>query len=192
VRQSLGLTDNFIIGWVGSFRKFHSLDLLVDAFKDASVSSRQAKLLLVGDGPERIRLQEKISAYGLNDRVIFLGNIPHSEIHAYISSFDVAVLPSQSDEGFHYSPLKLREFFAAGVPVIGSAVGDVKIVIEESDGGWLVPPGNKDSIAEMIVRLASDRSAVDSVGSKEREYALTEMGIFKQIRMIENYFGIRS
>jgi glycosyltransferase involved in cell wall biosynthesis len=190
VRKSLGITSDFVIGWVGSFRKFHSLDLLVEAFRDISTSIPQAKLMLVGDGPERIRLQDKIEYYELNDRVIFSGNVPHNEVPAYISSFDVAVLPSQSNEGFHYSPLKLREFFAAGVPVIASAVGDVKLVIEESNGGWLVPPGSKDSIAEMIERLEKDRAAINSAGSKARSYSLTEMGIFKQIRMIEEYFGI--
>jgi glycosyltransferase involved in cell wall biosynthesis len=191
VRKSLGLTDNFIIGWVGSFRKFHNLDLLVEAFRDASALLPHAKLLLVGDGPERIRLQEKVSTFGLKDRVIFSGNIPHNEIHDFISSFDVAVLPSHSNDGFHYSPLKLREFFAAGVPVIASAVGDVKLVIEESDGGWLVPPGSKDSITDMIVRVESDRLALHSAASRAKNYALTEMGISKQIRMIEAYFGIR-
>lgn len=190
VSYSLGLTDNFVIGWVGSFRKFHSLDLLVDAFKDVSAFIPQAKLLLVGDGPERIRLQEKIEGFGLNERVIFTGNVPHNEIHAYISSFDVAVLPAQSSEGFHYSPLKLREFFAAGVPVIASAVGDVKLVIEESNGGWLVPPGSKDSIAEMIMRIETNREVINSAGSNAKSYSLTEMGIAKQIRMIEDYFGI--
>lgn len=192
VRKSLGLTNDFVIGWVGSFRKFHSLDLLVEAFMDISTSIPQAKLFLVGDGPERIRLQEKINDFGLSEKVIFSGNVPHNEIHAYISSFDVAVLPSQSNEGFHYSPLKLREFFAAGVPVIASAVGDVKLVIEESNGGWLVPPGSKDSIAEMIVRIETNREAIDSAGSRARSYSLTEMGISKQIRMIEDYFGIRT
>lgn len=192
VRGSLGLTNSFVIGWVGSFRKFHSLDLLVEAFKNVSDSVPEAKLLLVGDGPERIRLQEKINGFGLNERVIFSGNVPHNEIHAYISSFDVAVLPSQANEGFHYSPLKLREFFAAGVPVIASAVGDVELVVEQSKGGWLVPPGSKDSIAEMIRRIEADPAAIDSAGSKARSYSLTEMGISKQIQMIEEYFGIRT
>jgi glycosyltransferase involved in cell wall biosynthesis len=191
VRKSLRVTDNFIIGWVGSFRKFHSLDLLVEAFRDVAIAIPQAKLMLVGDGPERMRLQEKVTGFELNDRVIFPGNIPHNEIAAYISSFDLAVLPSQSNDGFHYSPLKLREFFAAGVPVIASAVGDVKLVIEDSGGGWLVPPGSSGSIVDMIVKVESDRVAVDSAASKARKYAVTEMGISKQIKMIEDYFGIR-
>jgi glycosyltransferase involved in cell wall biosynthesis len=192
VRKSLELTNNFVIGWVGSFRKFHSLDLLIEAFKDVSSSIPLAKLLLVGDGPERIRLQEKVERFGLNERVIFSGNVPHNEIHSYISSFDLAVLPSKLNDEFHYSPLKLREFFAAGVPVVASAVGDVKLVIEESNGGWLVPPGSKDSIAEMILKLEKDQTAIKSAGSKALSYSLTEMGISKQIRMIENYFGIKS
>ncbi|SKB59438.1 Glycosyltransferase involved in cell wall bisynthesis [Salegentibacter salinarum] len=190
VRESLGLTNNFVIGWVGSFRKFHSLDLLVEAFLDVSSTMPEAKLLLVGEGPERLRLQEKVENYGLHDRVIFSGNVPHNEIHSYISSFDLAVLPSQSNEGFHYSPLKLREFFAAGVPVIASAVGDVETVVRESHGGWLVRPGSKEAITEMIGKIEKDRTARISAGEKAKSYAITEMGILKQIRMIEDYFGI--
>jgi glycosyltransferase involved in cell wall biosynthesis len=188
VRRSLGVTDNFVIGWVGSFRKFHSLDLLVDAFIDIASTMPAAKLLLVGDGPERIRLQEKTNALGLGDRIIFPGNIPNTEIASYISAFDLAVLPSQSNEEFHYSPLKLREFFAAGVPVIASAVGDVKQVIKESEGGWLVSPGSKEAIAEMILKVEADRPSMKSAAAKARNYASTEMGVKKQIQMIENYF----
>ncbi|GAB2770330.1 hypothetical protein GCM10010465_15170 [Actinomadura fibrosa] len=192
VRETFELNNNFVIGWVGSFRKFHSLDLLVEAFLDVSSTMSEAKLLLVGDGPERIRLQEKVESYGLNNRVIFSGNVPHSEIHSYISSFDLAVLPSQSKEGFHYSPLKLREFFAAGVPVIASAVGDVETVIKESNGGWLVPPGSKESIVEMIKKIQGDRASINEAGSKARSYSIEEMGISKQILMIEDYFGIKN
>jgi glycosyltransferase involved in cell wall biosynthesis len=189
-RNTLGLNNDFVIGWVGSFRKFHNLDLLIDAFEKISSSIPHAKLLLVGDGPERLRLSDKVDELGLNERIIFTGNVPHNEVNGYISSFDLAVLPSQSNDGFHYSPLKLREFFAAGVPVVASAVGDVKVVIEESDGGWLVPPGSRDSIAEMILRVESDRTELNLAGSRARNYAITEMGIKKQIQMIEDYFGI--
>ena len=189
LRKSLGLTNNFVIGWVGSFRKFHSLDILVEAFRDVSTSIPKAKLLLVGDGPERVRLQEKIESFGLNERVIFSGNVPHNEIHEYISSFDLAVLPSQSNEGFHYSPLKLREFFAAGVPVIASAVGEVETVIKQSNGGWLVPPGSKNSIVKMIEKMEADQAALAVASSRARSYSKTEMGISKQIRMIEDYFN---
>jgi len=189
-RNSLGLTNDFVIGWVGSFRKFHNLDLLIEAFDEISLLIPQAKLLLVGDGPERSRLQEKVDDLALNDRVIFTGNVPHNQVNEYISSFDLAVLPSQSNDGFHYSPLKLREFFAAGVPVVAAAVGDVKKVIEESRGGWLVLPGSKDSIAQKILLIASDREELDLAGTSARNYAITEMGIAKQIKMIEQYFQI--
>jgi glycosyltransferase involved in cell wall biosynthesis len=104
LRNSLGLLDNFVIGWVGSFRKFHSLDLLLDAFEKISSSIPHAKLLLVGDGPERLRLIKKAVNLGLSDRIFFTGNIPHNEVNAHIGSFDVAVLPSQSNEGCQSLP----------------------------------------------------------------------------------------
>ncbi|GAB3340887.1 hypothetical protein GCM10027429_28590 [Marivirga atlantica] len=190
VRNSLGLENSFVIGWIGSFRKFHSLDLLIGAFEYISSSKPNAKLLLVGDGPERLGLQEKVNELGLDERVIFTGNVPHNEVHNYISSFDLAVLPSNSNEGFHYSPLKLREFFAAGVPVIASAMGDVKHVIEDSNGGWLVEPKSKEAIGQMILDLEQDKESLMAASLRAREYAIKEMGVSKQIRMIEEYFGI--
>jgi hypothetical protein len=55
-----------------------------------------------------------------------------------------------------------------------------------------VPPGEKYAIAEEIVRVESDRAALDLTAANARKYALTEMGILKQIKMIEGYFGLRS
>jgi glycosyltransferase involved in cell wall biosynthesis len=163
---------------------------LIGAFEYISSSKPNAKLLLVGDGPERLGLQEKVNELGLEERVIFTGNVPHNEVHNYISSFDLAVLPSNSNEGFHYSPLKLREFFAAGVPVIASAMGDVKHVIEDSNGGWLVEPKSKEAIGQMILDLEQDKESLMAASLRAREYAIKEMGVSKQIRMIEEYFGI--
>ena len=191
VRKSLGLEKKFVIGWVGSFRKFHSLGLLLESFAEIASLIPEATLLLVGDGPERIGLAEKAVSLGIGNQVIFTGNIPHNEVSSYISSFDLAVLPAQSNEGFHYSPLKLREFFAAGVPVIASAVGDVKTVIEDSEGGWLVPPASTDEIAKMIRKLETNRDEIKLASLKAKNYAGTEMGITKQILMIEDYFGIK-
>lgn len=189
VRLSLGLKDAFVIGWIGSFRKFHSLDLLIDSFKDISSTIKNTKLMLVGDGPERLRLQEKVAHLGLQDQVVFTGNIPHSRVQDYICSFDIAVLPSYENEGFHYSPLKLREFFAAGVPVIASAVGDVKRVIQDSGGGWLVMPGKKEDIVEKVRNINSNRLMLESYSTNAKKYASEEMGIMKQILMVEDYLA---
>lgn len=191
VKDSLGLRNDTVFGWVGSFRKFHSLDLLIDSFQELTKSASKVKLLLVGDGAEKARLEEKVSKLGLINQVIFTGNIPHNEVDAYISSFDVAVLPAASDAGFHYSPLKLREFFAAGVPVIASAVGEVKAIIEQSKGGWLVPAGDKWAIAEMMKNIISSKEVVQDAGVSAKEYAETEMGISKQIDMIEEFFNLK-
>ena len=191
-RIELGLSENFVIGWVGSFRKFHNLDLLIDAFQKVAAMSPQAKLLLIGDGAERERIESRVADYGIQDRVIFTGMIPNNDVPDYIGSLDVAVLPSFSTDGFHYSPLKLREFFAAGVPVIASAVGEVQQVIEASGGGWLVPPGETDSIAEMIQTVQANPASRASASAKAQHYANIEMGVLKQIRMVEDYLGIKS
>ena len=73
--------------------------------------------MLIGDGPEaphvRERVKHRAGRCAGDD-----GAVPHSEVGPLMSTFDVAVLQARDGEGFHYSPLKLREYFAAGVPVV--------------------------------------------------------------------------
>jgi hypothetical protein len=69
-------------------------------------------------------------------------------------------------------------------------MGDVKHVIEDSNGGWLVEPKSKEAIGQMILDLEQDKESLMAASLRAREYAIKEMGVSKQIRMIEEYFGI--
>lgn len=124
-------------------------DLIV-AFREAleRTSGPPLRLLLVGDGPERARLMD--FAAPLGSKVLFTGHVtdPWELLHAA----DVFVLPSHS-EG---SPLVIFEAMAAGLPIAATAVGGVPETLEDGNTGLLVPPGEPDALADVLVRLASD------------------------------------
>ena len=98
LRNELKLGSRFVVGWVGSFRKFHALQHAVEAL--AKVDG--AHLLLVGDGPERTHIRELARNLGVVVR--FTGTIPHQEIPRYLAAMDVGLLLASPDQPFHYSP----------------------------------------------------------------------------------------
>ncbi|MDP1806243.1 MAG: glycosyltransferase, partial [Acidimicrobiales bacterium] len=118
-RQVLGLGDDFVVGWVGSFRAFHRVEQLIDA---AALVGR-VTLLLVGDGPERARLEQRAAAAGV--RAHFPGMVAHDELPSMLAAMDVGVVLAAPDVPFHYSPLKAAEYLAAGLPVVAPAVAQL-------------------------------------------------------------------
>ncbi|HWV57087.1 MAG TPA: glycosyltransferase family 4 protein [Longimicrobiales bacterium] len=183
-RAALGLGDAFVIGWVGTFRPFHALDLLLDSFEAVASAEPQCHLLLVGDGPMATHVRERVRAAGLENRVTFTGSVTHTQVGAYVAAFDVAVLQAQSAETFHYSPMKMREYMAAGVPVVGVDAGDVRRTITRSGAGWLVPAGDAAALAERLLQAARNPEGTAATGRIAAEFAARELGTVAEARRV--------
>ena len=116
-RRRLGLDGQFVVGWIGSFRRFHALEQAVDAVAGLDGTT----LLLVGDGPERARVERLARERGVAVRCT--GTVPHDEIPEHLAAMDVALVLASSERAFHYSPLKLAEYLAAGLAVVAPRAG---------------------------------------------------------------------
>ena len=119
-----------------------------------------AKLIIVGDGPERGRLQEAGGSFGLSERVIFTGQV--SNVKPYYYAADAFVLPSHS-EG---SPYVLLEAMAANLPIIATAVGGVPEMVEDNESALLVPPHDPRPMAEAIARVLADDELARRLAAK--------------------------
>jgi len=150
IRRRLGVDGRFVAGWIGSFRKFHSLEQAVDALAGLD----NATLLLVGDGPERARVEQLARARGVDVRAT--GTVAHDEIPAHIAAMDVALVLAAPDRSFHYSPLKLAEYLAAGVPVIAPRVGELPAQLHDGVDAVLVPAGDRAALAAALLRLRDE------------------------------------
>src|SRR5205807_28104 len=126
-------------------------DLIV-AFAELSLKHRDlnCKLVIVGDGPERASLESAARASGLDDKIIFTGQV--AEVSPFYAIADVFVLPSHS-EG---SPNVLLEAMTARVPVVATAVGGVPEIVKDNESALLVPAGNPVKLAAAIERVLSD------------------------------------
>jgi glycosyltransferase involved in cell wall biosynthesis len=156
LRERYGLNGSLVLGFSGTLKPWHGVQHLLAAMARLRDTGLQAELLLIGDGPERENLAEQAQGLGLAARVHFAGAVAHEEMGAFLAACDVLVAPYGPMEDHWFSPLKVAEYRAMGVPVIASAIGQMADSLGEAQGVLLVPPGDEKSLAEAIAALASD------------------------------------
>jgi len=150
VRAELGLEGRSVIVSVGRLVRGKGHRYLVDAMTIVAQRHPNAALVLVGDGPERGRLEQQVGDLALTDRVCFAGKRP--DIPALLAMSALFVLPSFS-EGI---PIALIEAMAAGTPVVATAVsGNLDVVVDERHGR-LVPPGDARELCDAICTTLDD------------------------------------
>lgn len=164
VRRRFHLDDRFVVGFVGTFKRWHGADLLLTAFQALHANDPWTQLLLVGDGPLRASLEAQVRELELAGAVTFAGEILHEEVPRHLAAMDVVVAPYPAIEDFYYSPLKLLEYLAAGRAVIASRIGQVAEIITSGHNGLLVAPGDTGALAAALQRLRSDSTLRDTLG----------------------------
>jgi glycosyltransferase involved in cell wall biosynthesis len=171
-RRELGWTDGeVVIGFVGGLRPWHGGLDLAAAFIRLAASHPKARLLIVGDGPERGPMEALIADADLSDRAHFLGIVSHDAVPSYLASMDIAVAPYRPEDAFYFSPLKLFEYMAAGKPIVASALGQIEEVIADGVNGALVDPSDSDALVGGIGRLIDDGAMRQRLGSRARRSA---------------------
>jgi glycosyltransferase involved in cell wall biosynthesis len=110
------------------------------------------RLVIIGEGPLRSSLERQAREMGVASRVFFMGRLAPSEVAGCLAAADLFVLNS-TYEGL---PHVVLEAFAAGVPVVATAVGGVPEVVQHGQNGWLVTPGQDTALREAVQRLISD------------------------------------
>ena len=166
VRASLGIGPGLVIGWAGSFRPFHALDQLVRA----AATVPGATLLMVGDGPERARLEEAAASLGV--KAVFTGMVAHDDLPRLLAAMDLAVVLGRVGEPFHYSPLKLAEYLAAGLPVVAPAVPQLTDRLVPDRDAVFFPLGDVDGLTVALRRLATDPALLAGLAARAREIAV--------------------
>ena len=126
-----------------------------------------ARLTVIGDGPERASLARQVLDGGLQDRVDFRGRVDDSVLKESYAATDVFVLPSILDTRGDTEGLGvvLLEAMSYGVPVVGSEIGGITDIIEDGESGLLVPPADPDQLARALERLALDPALAASLGA---------------------------
>jgi len=164
IREDCGCTEKtLLLGCFGRLSSEKGQAVLLKGFAEVRDEHPDSRLVFVGDGPDRQKLEQMSEKLGLRDRVFFQGY--RQNMRDYFDAIDLLVLPSLS-EGLPYVVL---EAMSLEVPVISTRVGALDLLIKDSENGWLVPAGDDAALAKKIIQVAGDRDLLQSVGTKGKE-----------------------
>ena len=175
LKERLGLAGAIVVGFIGSFYAYEGLDVLVDAFGPVLEEEPAARLLLVGGGPQENALKERVARLGLEHAVLFVGRVPHGDVHRYYSIVDLFAYPRRSMRLTELvTPLKPLEAMAQGHLVIASNVGGHRELIRDGVTGTLFPAGDAAALAATIVARIRDRSGWPAMRRAGRAFVEAE------------------
>lgn len=167
IRHSLRLKGKFVVTYAGALGLANDLPTLLCAAEHL-VQDKTIHFILVGDGMERRRLQERFSHLG---NVTFVGAVAKSLIPDYLAASDACVATLQNIPMFRTTyPNKVFDYMAAGRPTVLAIDGVIRHVVEEARGGICVTPGDDAALAEAIRSLAADRRAAQGMGAAARAH----------------------
>jgi len=158
----------FTIGFVGTLKPWHGLDNLIEAFVLLHRNQPSARLLIVGDGPKRDHLESALKSYGLADAAHFTGAVVPDQVPKLLAKMDVAVAPYPESQAFYFSPLKVLEYMAAGLPVVASCIGQITSLIQHDYDGILCPPGEPTALAQALEQLMLSPVLCQALGREAR------------------------
>ena len=182
-RRSLGLAeDGMVIGIVATLRSWKGHTYLLDAF--AELSDRSARLLIVGDGPQREALQARIAELGLGDRVIMPGN--QRDVLPWLQAMDVFALPSYANEGV---PQALLQAMLCGLPVVSTPVGSITEVAEHQRTGLIVEPRQAAPLRDALERLLNNDDLRRSLGDAALAEGRARFGLDAMLDKMEAVFA---
>ena len=163
-------SQSFTIGSIGRLSEEKGYKYLIEAFGILIKKGIDARLVIMGEGYERPCLENLISELGLSEKVLLPGYI--DEANLYIPLFDVFVISSLT-EGL---PITLLEAMQSRTPIVGSRVGEIPDLLDESRAGLLVNPSSPDAIADAVFRIYDDGRLAKALVDNAYERVCNDFG----------------
>lgn len=171
LKAELGLSDTFILGFIGSFYEYEGIDILINAMPSILKKIENAKILLVGGGLEEENLRKQVESMKLQDNVIFTGRIPHDQVQDYYNLVDIFVYPRTKIRLTDLvTPLKPLEAMAQCKLVAASDIGGHNELIQNGETGILFKPDNPEDLAATIIQAHATQSSWGDITANGRRY----------------------
>ena len=176
-RRHWGIREgDVLIGAVGRLDPIKGFTYLIEAFNSIALSNPSAKLILIGDGPDRARLESLVKKSPAVDRILLVGGIPDAA--GTLAAFDIYVLPSLSE----CHSIALLEAMRAGLPIVATAVGGNPESITHEQEGLLVPTEDSMELVSALKRMAHDGGFRHHLGSNARQRYLKDFTLETMLR----------
>ncbi len=177
LRSELGLSEKKVIVSVGRLVHRKGQDVLIEAMPGILREVPEAHILMIGEGPYRSYLENRVKALGLYERITFIGRIQYADLPKYICVGDLFVMPSRSRlAGLEVEGLGIvyLEASACGLPVIAGNSGGAPDAVLEGETGLVVDGTSKAEVAAAVVELLSDPDRSKAMGIRGRQWIIQE------------------
>jgi glycosyltransferase involved in cell wall biosynthesis len=172
LRARMGLHGKTVIGFVGWFRNWHGLDLLIEGFHQSGLGRQNVALLLIGDGPAMKDVRDMVAQLALGDSVILTGALPHESVPEHLDLIDIAVQPAANE---YCCPMKIIEYMALGKPVVAPRQENIEELVRDGVDAVLFTPGEARALGSALTELVNDHGRAVEMGNRARR-AIEERG----------------
>ncbi len=170
IRRKFNLDGYNTLIYVGNMDKIRNLDFLIDVFVIVENRIKNYKLLMVGNGNDKERLQEIVKKRGLDEKIIFTGFIDRNLIPDYIAAADIGLSPIVPLPIYEISsPTKPIEYMGEGKPVVANDIPDQKEILKDSGGG-ICTSYDVNEFAEAIIKIIEEKNIAKKMGELGRKY----------------------
>jgi colanic acid biosynthesis glycosyl transferase WcaI len=186
VRREHGWEDRFVVLFAGNIGIVQGLESVVRAAEILGPESK-VKMVLVGNGVDKARLEALVQELGLQDRVQFIGHQPIEKIPAFTAAADALLVQLKKSEVMELViPTKTVAYLAAGRPILAAVDGAAAELVRESGAGVYVEPENAEALAQIAKEFAAKTVAeLASMGENGRRYLVDNLAKQKVIRLYE-------
>jgi alpha-maltose-1-phosphate synthase len=165
-----------VVLFSGSFRHWHGVIDFADAAEIVHGQRPDAVFLMVGAGPMLDEVKDRVRAKGLEESFRFTGAVPYLDMPLYLSLGTVGVAPFRvsahrplQEAGFYWSPLKVFEYMASGLPVVTLDISPLNEMVRSGSEGLLFHEGNIQELARLITALLNDPVSARRLGERGRK-----------------------
>jgi len=175
--------DRPTVAFVGTLKPWHGVETLVEA---AALAQQDWDLRIIGHGPQGESLRARVQDAGLQHRVSFTGAVTPEAVPGLLTDCSIATAPypAVAAEDSYFSPLKVYEYLAAGLPVVASAIGQIPQILDGTDAGVLVAPSDAQALADAIDELVVDAERRDWMARNARALAVSRHSWAKAVDTI--------
>lgn len=175
--------DRPTVAFVGTLKPWHGVETLVEA---AALAQQDWDLRIIGHGPQGETLRARVEDAGLQHRVSFTGTVTPEAVPGLLTDCSIATAPypAVAAEDSYFSPLKVYEYLAAGLPVVASAIGQIPQILDGTDAGVLVAPSDAQALADTIDELVVDAERRDRMARNARALAVSRHSWAKAVDTI--------
>jgi len=189
LKNKLGLDEKRLIGFIGSFYAYEGLDVLLQAVPLIAQQVPNIAVLLVGGGPQEENLKKQADDLKIEDKVVFVGRVPHDQVQSYYNLIDVLVYPRLSMRLTDLvTPLKPLEAMAQGRLLAASDVGGHLELIEDGQTGILFESNNPESLANKVIELLNTPERWPILRENGRKFVESERNWVTSVANYQNVY----